>query len=499
MKILSTRSMQEWENTALAHDATVPGLMAEAAHGCFQALHPILPANLPMLFLCGKGNNGNDGLWLAQLFKGQNRRVTIIRTTDAELPQGLQDSPAGVSFESALQWPNLPRGLSLTKPFILFDALLGLGAKGTPRGAVAEILNWVIKNKRACHLFVSIDIPSGLDADTGTPAPGTFPADFTCMIGGIKKGALAPSAAGVIGRILPIPITLSGTPREEERAHFFTVEDAREIVRPLSPGTYKNRQGNLSLLAGSEGMSGAAVLASRAGLRSGAGLIRLFVPEAILNCTASATPPEVMVSAVAGDAPLPEKLRYADAIVAGPGMGQSPTALRLLEKLLTETVCPLVLDADALNLIAKHPNLLEQTKQPVILTPHAGEMKRLLGEDYATRESAAKKWLPRFPGSILVLKGPRTIVASAKDFLSYNSTGNPGMASGGMGDVLAGVIGGLLAQGYTPWDAARLGVFWHGASADLAAQSGSELCLTASDVIEALGISWKTILYGSVA
>lgn len=487
--------MQEWEQLALAQEATVSSLMEEAVTGMHQVLNHWLPDALPWLFLCGKGNNGNDGLWLAWLLEQEGKHVAAIRADSSSILPELEQGPVGTMAAKAMVWPE--RGLEAIyqdRPVIVVDALLGLGVKGAPRGVTAEIIRWASKRKKPTDIHVSVDIPSGLDADEGKVYPTAFLADHTCMIGAIKKGALEDNARVAVGQLHAIPISLQTPCPQKEEACFFDKQETRRIISLPHAATYKNRQGRLAIVGGCLGMSGAIVLAARAGLRSGSGLVHAFVPEEIIDLVAVQTP-EVITQGVSGEL-LPDSILSMDAIVCGPGMGRSAQALCWLEMVLKKAQCPILLDADALNLLAENVDLLKEAQAPVVLTPHMGEMQRLLGKNFTERGQAIPEWLHLLEGMkdvTLVLKGPNTLVIGPRREISYNATGNFAMATAGMGDTLSGIIGGLCAQKYDPCKAARLGVWWHGASADHAMLKNRSITLLASDVIDSMGKAWQSI------
>lgn len=492
MKIISVEEMQKWEALTLkSKEATMVSLMKEAVEGIFEFIQREL-TDLPIVICCGKGNNGNDGLWLAWLLKQNNHEVTALVLSSYQVPNELSELPPAKMASAACIWKNFdtskPRQ---SRPRIVIDALLGLGARGAPRGETLEILQWVEQTQRPGDIHVSIDFPSGWDANSGESFIPCFRADYTCMIGAIKQGFSTESASKTLGRIRPISIPLQQDHPIKTEAEFFTQQDALALQKPPAVTTYKNKQGRVSVLAGTLGMAGASILTSRASLRSGAGLIYLYVPEEIYTYVATATP-EVIVKSLPQNGLLPDTFFEAEAIVCGPGLGKTSKTISYVESILEHAKIPCVVDADALNILAENLSLLDNTNGQIILTPHRGELARLLHEAAPDRTEAAKKWVASWPNTILIAKGPNTLAITGKKTPSYNSSGNPGMATAGMGDVLAGIIGGLCAQEYTPWDAARLGTWWHGHAADLATQnSQTEQTLTASDVIDHMGKSWR--------
>ena len=378
---------------------------------------------------------------------------------------------------------------------LIVDGLLGTGAKGEPRGAVRELIDLIVAARRPT---LAIDMPSGLDSDSGQPASACVRADLTVTMALPKSGLLQQSALDYVGRLSVVDI---GIPRSFCDAlvgpEYFVREDARSLLPMRRPSAHKGDFGHVLALAGSEGYSGAPVLCTSAAMRTGAGLVTLGVPRTIWSVVASQCR-EVMPRAFDDLSPaaIAPWLERCNSIAAGPGLGQSAAVESLVSWLLQNSTHPLVLDADALNVLAKNPAQLKAARGPVILTPHPGEMGRLTGK--TSREVQADRWsvsaeFAREFNVVLILKGARTVIAGPGGELSINSTGNAGMASGGMGDVLTGILAGLLAQGLRSFDAARLGVWLHGFGGDLAAQQASEESLIASDITANLGAAFRSL------
>jgi NAD(P)H-hydrate epimerase len=274
---------------------------------------------------------------------------------------------------------------------------------------------------------------------------------------------------------------------------FLLPTEAASFIQSRRADLHKHSAGTVHLWAGSGTYPGASLLASVGALRSGAGYVRLFTDRSITSGISSRLP-ELLLSPHADGTPpdLEAFCKQAKALVVGPGLPPSETLANFLSQLLPTSILPIVLDAGALDLVAAHPEMLTSAKAPVILTPHAGELARLTGQKPRDRAEAARLWLDRHPHTVLVAKGPHTLVASSDHSLSHNSTGGPAQATAGMGDLLAGLIGGLLATGYTPFDAARLAVSWHGLAADLAEGQGGPMVL-ASDVAKQLPKAWRVL------
>jgi len=283
------------------------------------------------------------------------------------------------------------------------------------------------------------------------------------------------------------------TPPPKTQADFLLPEEAGRLVRSRPAHLHKHFAGTVHLWAGSVTYPGAALLASTGALRSGAGYVRLFTERPVLSSIPAKLPELLLTPHSEGTSPeLPAFQPQARACVVGPGLPPSDALADFLSRLLPTATVPVVLDAGALDLVASHPEWLEKAKTPVLLTPHGGELARLTGQKTQDRAEACRIWLDRHPRTILVAKGPNTIVASADRPLSHNGTGTPAQATAGMGDLLAGLLGGLLASGYAPFDAARLAVAWHGLAADRAEARGGPAVL-ASEVGDHLPSAWRSL------
>ncbi len=498
MKILSPDTIQAWEARTIDGGTPVQLLMKEAVMGMFHYIQSRF-RHRNILILAGKGHNGDDALWLGYLLKQNGHQVSVILSHPPDERNPPDDSPISEMSEGASVWPDHPPHLFARSPCLIIDGLLGLGAGGHPREPVASIIRWLESQRRACDHLLSVDVPSGLDAATGSAGDPCIQADTTLCIAAVKTGLLPDRAAPFVGRLYGIPISLE-SPGPEAALNFFDVNMARNLIRRLPADSHKHRRGRVSIWAGSPGMAGAAILSSRAALRAGAGLVRCFCHPDILSLVAAATP-EVMTHPLDSSGHLPPEALDSDALLAGPGIGINPQSEAALTRLISDYSGQLVLDADALRITARQPRLhsaLASLSAQPILTPHPGEFREIAPEAPADRMEAALQWAASAASpAILVLKGQRTLVASSAGAVTVNGSGNPGMATAGMGDVLAGIITGLTASGTPPENAARLGCFWHGASADHLAHHQGEPSITAGDVIGSLGDSWKWITEGS--
>ncbi len=440
---------------------------------------------------CGKGNNGGDGFALARLLTEKSAQVTIVLAYDGNTNQGLASQNLQLATRFGIQtkiWSEL-NSKELQEADIIVDALLGTGAVGTPTGPLAEIICAINQSKKP---VVAVDIPSGVVVDTGQVNDIAIKADLTVTFGLPKPGLLCFPGAENTGELV---IRQIGFPKQllEDEAlslHYLTDSDIKKLLpkRPLT--AHKGTNGHLLVVGGSEGMTGAAVLASLAGLRAGCGFVTAGVRQ---DLSIPEKPAEVMLM------PWPELIRTWDkfqGFVFGPGLSRLEDGESFLFELLEHAEAPLVIDADGLNLLANNPKLSKQFRQPIVLTPHPGEMSRLTGmsiaEIQADRITVARRFATEWKVTV-VLKGARTIIAAPDGRTFINPTGNPGMATAGTGDVLAGIIGGLIAQGLEATNAAIVGTYLHGLAGDIAASQLGPIGIIASDLISVLPNAMKKV------
>ncbi len=455
------------------------------------------------LILAGKGNNGGDGLVAARHLTEQGYQVTIVYAVPAKGLVG--DAAFQRDVAERLQIPVMVYGAAPIEWSAydgIVDALLGTGSSGAPRGAYAAL----IREANASGLpIIAADIPSGLDPDTGMIHDPCIRAVRTVALAFLKRGLVQPPGAEAAGVVSVAPIGIWPSLAESFGVRTFLLGEAvmrqRLGVDPALArrmDTHKGTYGHVLVCAGSKRMSGAGLLCAKAALRAGCGLVTWAVPDGLLPHLIGQLP-EAMLAALPGEEhnrhTLPVLVELAnsrDAAVAGPGLGRFDGDAEWLRGLWEQVDCPLVLDADALNMLADAGDVSAWPRRqaPVILTPHPGEMARLAKVSTAAvqrdRIGIALAYARRH-GVTLVLKGARTVVATPEGTVYVNPTGNPGMATGGAGDVLAGIIGSLLAQGLTAEQAACLGVWLHGAAGDRAAANRQgPYSLLAGDIIEAL-------------
>jgi NAD(P)H-hydrate epimerase len=481
-------------------------LMENAGAGAAAALLDRFPhvRKTGVVVVAGKGNNGGDGFVVARALKRRRVRCEVFLTA----PRGdVRDTARAklLAWERAggrttvLAGDLGPLQRALGRAGCVVDALLGTGLAGEVRGLVAEAITLV---NASGVPTVALDIPSGLDSDRGVPLGVAIEAELTATFAAPKVGMILFPGARYTGELAVVDI---GIPDEAFAAvgpqiEAVLADDAAALVRPRDPESHKGTNGHVAVVAGGRGKTGAAVLACRAAMRVGAGLVTAGVPAGEL-ATVAARLLEEMTAPLPDDGEgglaFPSPHAYAallagkSALVTGPGIGVAPDRRALVEWLVREAPVPAVLDADALNCLAASSSRSAwgTPDRPRVVTPHPGEMARLSGRSTAEVQSdriGVARDVAAARGVIVVLKGARTIIAEPDGRVAVNCSGNPGLGSGGTGDVLAGVLGGLLAQGYPPRDAARLGVFLHGFAADRVADRRGTTGLLASDVIDEL-------------
>lgn len=492
MKLVTADEMRELDRRTIEDGIPGEELMLTAGEGLADSIRTLAGnhqlVDSPVLFVAGSGNNGGDAFVAAYLLHEDGWPVECWLATPENQIKGdalihfKKMKKAGVPFEvldTSEHWTFVSdSGIDAE---ILVDGLLGTGISGEPHGLMADAVQFIdAQADRA--LVVAIDLPSAM----------AVRADLTVTMGLPKIGSVQAENIDVVGNIDVIDI---GIPPEfidevagDSELEFIHPSDLAPLFLRRTRDSHKGAFGHVLCIGGSKGFSGAITMASRAALRSGAGLVSAFVPEAIHALIAPAIP-EVMVHSSMPDSAW-------TAIMAGPGMGRSATTREQILQLLETSTVPLVLDADAVTVLADHIDAVSNAKCPVILTPHPGEFAALFGlkvEDVQEDRFGMARMAADKLGATVVLKGAGTLVASPGVPMAVNMTGNPGMACGGSGDVLAGLIAGLVAQGIVPLEAACAGVWLHGKAGDLAAADKSQASMTATDVIDKLPEAWRDI------
>ncbi len=456
--------------------------------------------------LCGAGNNGGDGFVIARELAWRGFRVYVYGVGDRDKLKGEALVHHGVLVASGVKprWSaEAPKGgelkslhRSLLRSVVVVDALLGIGATQ----ALREPMSTWVKQLDGRHegLVVGVDVPSGVHADTGASLGAVAQVDLVVTLAAAKPGLFLGEGAGAWKELVVADIGVPPKWIAQQRPILRALEDGdlSALVRPRDPESHKGTAGHLLVVAGSAGKSGAALLAARSGLRAGAGLVTLATAGEI-RARIEGLVPDIMVQAVRGGAAEAQRvaklLEGKAAAAVGPGLGTSAPDIDLVGRVCTACAGPVLLDADALTALAGRPELAANAKGRLVLTPHPGEMARLLGcevaEVQADRLGAAQRAAERFD-AVVVLKGARTLIVSPDGRWAVRSAPVPALAVAGSGDVLAGVIGALLAQGLAPFEASCAGVLAHNlAGAAVQAQRGARGTL-ASDVVDELPNVW---------
>lgn len=464
--------------------------VARCAMECFGTLDDVI-------VLCGRGNNGGDGLVAARHLWDHGKRVRVFVIGEGELSA---DASVNLRIAQQLGVPvqrvvEPPRELIEGSKVLIIDALLGTGFAGEVRQPLASVIDEVNRARERGAKVLAVDVPSGVNASTGEVAAHCVEADITVTFHCMKVGLASYPGAAKAGRVevcqIGIPAAAWTALASSER--FELVDDlvVSRIVMPRSPWIHKGEAGRVVVLGGSKGFTGAALLAARGALRAGAGLVSLGVPGGVYSVVAPASP-ETMTSAIGqgdrfGERDASEALSLcsvARAIALGPGIGTALETAAFVRLVLGQARVPVVLDADGLNCLAGDLAVLRACGAPVVVTPHPGEMGRLCGVSAAEIQRNRVGWarrLARDTGVVCVLKGPRTVVAGPDGSCFVNPTGNASMAAPGMGDVLTGVIAAYCAQGMPPLEAAIAGVYLHGLAGE---QLGLDRGVLASEVAD---------------
>lgn len=499
MKTVSAAEMRELDRRTIEEFGTHGDvLMERAGQGVAEIVLDVLElrrANT-VLLVAGTGNNGGDVFAAASFLAEAQMHVTVwicgsrnrIKG-DAEyhlkkmMRRGI--TPIDVASDADLKLEYAPA--------VIVDGLLGTGSKGAPRGFMAELIRFM--NTEASRSFMlSIDIPSGLDADTGVAEGEAVIADITATMGLPKTGLIAQQALPYTGSVELIDIGIPAEYIEQTRGCLDAeMIDRSDLFIPRRRReSHKGSYGHVLLIGGAKGFSGAIAMAARAALRSGAGLVSVLTPEEIYPIVAQAAGPEAMVHGFPNIGTLAidfsKDWKKVTAVCVGPGLGHQP---ELIKRLLSDCPVPLLLDADALCVPTE---LLAGAASPVIITPHPGEFERLFGAPMTDRQKQARDAANNVRQTV-VLKGAGTVVAHPDQKLAVNLNGNPGMATGGSGDVLAGVVSALTAQGVPAFEAAKTGVYLHGLAGDIAADRKGQESMIATDLIDALPDAFRTVQF----
>jgi NAD(P)H-hydrate epimerase len=525
VKVVTASEMREIDRIAV-EDYGIGSLVLMERAGLAVALKvKELYPNKKIVVLCGGGNNGGDGLVAARNLHiwGFKVNALILAKKDALSPDCNRQYQIAKKIGIPMEFSKSINERDIHGAVVVIDAIFGTGISRHIKGSIADVIKFVNASRITHHAFtVSVDIPSGISSDTGEILGEAIRADFTVTFGLPKRGHYLYPGAEYTGRLFVEDIGFPTGLLTSEKLRLNLID--REVVSGLIPQrprySHKGDYGRVLIIAGSRGKTGAALMTTRACLRSGAGLVTLAAPESLINVFQSRVTEEMtlpladdgsgMLSFKAIDQILAFAAQKADVIAIGPGIGHSTNTEKILFELIQKSTLPMVIDADGINSLASSvkrqasSEILKKAKAPIILTPHPGEMARLLQVSAPlpipptrslTSELQTKIERDRIStamsfskdsGTYLVLKGVPTVVAEPDGNAFINTTGNPGMATAGSGDVLTGIIASLLGQDLSPLNASLLGVYIHGLAGDIAAKAKGEHSLIASDIINFL-------------
>lgn len=470
-------------------------MMENAGARCADVLIKLVPENASVVILCGSGNNGGDGLVIARLLHAQGRRVSVVlacgepKTNCAKENFLLLD---GVPIYTAEQ-----AAMALSGAFCVVDCIYGTGF----HGALNESVAGVIAAASCCKIRVSVDVPSGVNSDTGEMDSCCFRPTHTLVLAAMKKGLLNSPCADILGEVSLLDIGIDSSCFEGNNIGFLTDESLRRPFLPHGRSTHKGSFGRLVGFAGSLSFSGAAFMCANSALRSGVGLYFAASPVSVVKIMAAGLHEAVYV-------PLPEnadgfidvttdmleqvvlpKLESASAVCIGCGLGNSDSTYRLTEFVISHASCPVIIDADGINSISRNINVLKERTGDTVLTPHPLEFSRMTGlsvsEIQSDRLNHATEFAVKY-GVTLLLKGADTVIASPDGQVCVNAHACSGLSKGGSGDVLTGIIGAFAAQGIEPFRAACAGAYCHWKAADILTRRMPAESILPSDIISVL-------------
>ena len=504
MKVVTTQQMREIDQQTI-EQIGIPGavLMEHAGTAVVRAIHQHFPECQRIAVIVGKGNNGGDGLVVARQLAHAGQPIQILLVSPPESFAG--DALTNLQIAQNLDLPITlilsEDELELAKSQIaaadlIVDSIFGTGLRGGVRGFIGDIIRCINETGEP---VVAIDLPSGLAADTGIAEGACIQATYTVTMGLPKRGNLIHPGATFTGKldVADIGFPSSVIDAQDIQINWTQPSDAARILPSRPTHSHKGTYGRVFVAAASTGMTGAAALTSAGALRVGAGLVTLGVPKSLnpileVKFTEGMTLP--LPETAEGSLALEAKSHIIEAVertksvlAIGPGLSQHPETVALVHSLIRESDTPTVIDADGINAIAKSKEILSSLSPQTVLTPHPGEMARLIGGTVESLERDRIGIAQEFATThnvTLALKGAPTVVAFGNGEVWINSTGNAGMATGGMGDVLTGLIAGLIAQGVSACDAAVLGVYLHGLAGDIVAESIGMHGLMAGDVLD---------------
>ena len=498
MKILTSSQIQATDHFTIKNEPISSiDLMERAATKCFQWIKTRYPIKKPFYVICGTGNNGGDGLALARLLYQEGYSISCFEVCLSKNSTDYENNKKRlpISITSIKTQKDFPKWDKKFPPIII-DALLGTGLSKPTTGILLKLIQEINQNDLD---VISIDIPSGIFSEFNdqNSLEGSIKATYTLTFQFPKLAFLLPEFGNQIGSFYILDIKLHKKFIEQLPTPYFFTEpkDIIALIKPPKKFDHKGSFGHLLLVAGSEGKMGAAILAAKGALHSGIGKLSIVSPRCGLNLLQSNVV-EAMVEVNSGQKALEGyyQLAYTN-IAIGPGIGTATQTALFLMSILMQTKHPMILDADALNILAENLEFWKLLPKNSILTPHPKEFERLVGTWKSEKEKLEKLIaLCKTHHCICILKGAYTAIGLPDEKIFFNSSGNPGMATAGSGDVLTGILGSLLAQGYSPENTARIGVYLHGLAGDIAMKKWGYQAMTASNIQQMISKAFNEIL-----
>ncbi len=512
MRLVTAEEMRLADEAAI-NEFGIPGivLMENAGQAVVRQVEELLGTleGKKAAIFCGGGNNGGDGLVAARHLFNRGCEVRLYFLTDPEIFRGDALTNYNILNNMGVAGFQLTEGsrlnvarMALWSADVAIDAIFGTGLRDDVRDITLQVINMFNESDTP---VISCDIPSGLSSTTGQPLGAAVKADITVAFGFCKLGLVLPAAQPYVGKLVVADISLPAQVEEGLKARRELV-DQKFVMRWLAarePESYKGDFGHVGVVAGSAAMPGAAVLAARGALKMGAGRVTAALPAACRSSFAAQLPEAMLLNTPdnsEGGIDMVATGQIAafpvTAWLIGPGMGREEKTLEMIRDLLPKITAPTVLDADALFAVCGYLRLLKKVQAPLVITPHPGEMAKLLGVSVADVQSnrvAVAEGFARQTNVVVVLKGAGTVIATPEGRVFINNTGNPGMATGGAGDVLSGMIAALLALGMVPAVAAACAVWLHGRAGDIARETRGVAGLLAGDIVAAVPGTLKSI------
>ncbi|MDE5676994.1 MAG: NAD(P)H-hydrate dehydratase [Phocaeicola sp.] len=501
MKIISSTQLKELDKYTIVKEPIASiDLMERAAEELTHAIMRRWNTSFHIVVFAGPGNNGGDALAVARMLSLQNYHVEVfLFNTQGELSEECNTNLERLRGYDSVHLTEVSTRFDppvLTERHLVVDGLFGSGLNKPLNGGFAAVVKYINASKAQ---VVSIDIPSGLMCEDNTYnlRQNMIHANVTLSIQLPKLSFFFPENEDIVGEWQLLDIQLRKDFIDMADSPYYITEEAeiRHLIKPRKRFAHKGNFGHALLIAGSYGMAGSSILSARACLRSGVGLLTVHTPIHNHDLL-QATVPEAIVQTDIHEHYFAEPVDTDSyhAIAIGPGLGQEEdTALAMIEQIQNSQL-PVVLDADAINILGTHRNWFSRIPKYSILTPHLKELERLIGKCMDTYERLTKtKELATYLQSYIIIKGAWSIVVTPEGNCYFNPTGNPGMATAGSGDILTGILAALLAQGYNQEEACRLGVYVHGLAGDIATAEKGEIGLTASDIVDALPAAWKKL------